>query len=217
MTEWPTREAWLEAAIDMMRPMFEAIGAPLPKQIHVSVGFAYGARKENGKILGQTWARAASEDGRQQIFVSPEMGETYDVMETLIHELVHVADDNQSGHKGNFGVIALKLGLLRPFTYTPASPSLGAELQVMAIELGKYPHAAIHPDGVPALAPVFAGPGSELPDPVKLHSGPVKQTTRLLKAVCGHCGYTVRVTRTWLDEGLPRCPRGYDMKVQSSG
>jgi hypothetical protein len=31
--------------------------------------------------------------------------------------------------------------------------------------------------------------------------------TRLLKAICGDCAYTVRVTRRWLDElGAPLCP-----------
>ncbi len=31
--------------------------------------------------------------------------------------------------------------------------------------------------------------------------------TRMLKAICGDCAYTVRVTRRWLDEaGPPICP-----------
>lgn len=33
-----------------------------------------------------------------------------------------------------------------------------------------------------------------------------KQTTRLLKCQCDICGYTVRVTRKWLDIGAPHCP-----------
>lgn len=32
------------------------------------------------------------------------------------------------------------------------------------------------------------------------------QTTRLLKAACSSCGYTVRVTKRWADKGLPVCP-----------
>ena len=31
-------------------------------------------------------------------------------------------------------------------------------------------------------------------------------SSRLLKVACGTCGYTVRVTRKWLDVGLPHCP-----------
>lgn len=33
-----------------------------------------------------------------------------------------------------------------------------------------------------------------------------KQSTRLIKAHCPHCGYVVRVTRTWLLVGAPICP-----------
>lgn len=40
--------------------------------------------------------------------------------------------------------------------------------------------------------------------PVKLKR---KQGTRLLKAYCGKCGYTVRVAKTWLEIGTPLCGR----------
>jgi hypothetical protein len=32
------------------------------------------------------------------------------------------------------------------------------------------------------------------------------QSTRMLKAVCPSCGYTIRLTKTWADQGLPTCP-----------
>ncbi len=43
--------------------------------------------------------------------------------------------------------------------------------------------------------------------------------TRMLKACCGDCAYTVRVTRKWLDEaGAPLCPdrrcRGYGRELE---
>lgn len=45
-------------------------------------------------------------------------------------------------------------------------------------------------------------------------SGPKKQKARLLKAVCLECGYTVRVTRKWVEEaGAPRCPKHGPMQV----
>ena len=49
-------------------------------------------------------------------------------------------------------------------------------------ELGVYPHVAI-----------------------VVGSKPV-QTTRMLKAVCPSCGYTVRLTQKWATLGLPTCP-----------
>ncbi len=33
-----------------------------------------------------------------------------------------------------------------------------------------------------------------------------KQSTRLKKVYCRHCGYTARVTQKWLDLGVPACP-----------
>lgn len=32
------------------------------------------------------------------------------------------------------------------------------------------------------------------------------QTTRLIKAGCGRCGYTIRLSQKWADVGLPECP-----------
>ena len=36
-------------------------------------------------------------------------------------------------------------------------------------------------------------------------NGTGKQETRLRKALCPGCGYTVRVTSKWIDRGLPVC------------
>ena len=45
-------------------------------------------------------------------------------------------------------------------------------------------------------------------------TGPKKQGTRLLKALCPTCGYKVRVTRQWLDKaGAPHCPDHGSMEV----
>lgn len=39
-------------------------------------------------------------------------------------------------------------------------------------------------------------------------AGSPKQSTRLIKAACGDCGYTIRVTQKWLEQGNPGCPCG---------
>jgi hypothetical protein len=36
------------------------------------------------------------------------------------------------------------------------------------------------------------------------------QSTRMLKAVCPTCGYTVRLSAKWADKGLPTCPTDGD-------
>lgn len=40
---------------------------------------------------------------------------------------------------------------------------------------------------------------------------PKKQSTRLIKVECPCCGYVARVTRKWLKEGRPKCPKGETM------
>lgn len=197
-----TREAWLHAAIDALRTRFTEVGLPLPERLHVSVGFGYGAKRESATVLGQCWAARASEDGVNHIFISPELDDTARVLDVLMHELIHAADDCKSGHKGAFAEAATRLGLEGPMTATRASVTLAAEMVCLAESLGAYPHGKLSASKVPAKTPV--GPDGK---PVPTHSGPAKQTTRMLKVVCaGGTGYTVRLSRKWLDVGAPLCP-----------
>jgi hypothetical protein len=57
---------------------------------------------------------------------------------------------------------------------------------VIISSLGAYPHAAL------------------------TMSTKKTQGTRMLKAVCPSCGYTVRLTAKWADLGLPSCPVDHD-------
>jgi hypothetical protein len=204
-----SREAWLEAAIEMFRPRFVEIGMPLPDNIHVSVGFGYGARQESKYILGQTWARRASDDGVNHVFIGPQEGDPAAMLVTLLHELIHVADDCQHGHRGAFAEAATRIGFNGPMTETPPSVALAAEIAVMAAELGAFDHGKLDIALVKAPVPVPAG-GVE---PPKVHSGPSKQGTRMVKLVAPDCGYTVRTTRKWIDQGVPACPHGVSMEL----
>ena len=71
----PTREAWLHQAIEAFRSRFTEVGLPLPARLHVSVGFGYSSRAESKYILGQCWARRASADGVNHIFLGPQEGD----------------------------------------------------------------------------------------------------------------------------------------------
>lgn len=208
-----TRESWLEAAVDVFRERFVEVGYPLPKLIHVSVGFAYGARAESGKVLGQAWKARASEDKAPHVFISPEIGDTSDVLETLLHELVHVAvdvaePDKSPEHKGLFAEIATRLGFLGPMTATPSSVELAAELVTIAAVLGDYPHGALK---VPARSRKTVGAPVGGGTTIKLSSGPAKQTNRYFVVECRnvHCdgcgAYKARMVRKWLDIAAPAC------------
>jgi hypothetical protein len=209
-----TREAWLHRAIGAFRSRFAEIGLPLPEKLHVSVGFGYNSRAESKYILGQCWARRASADGVNHIFLGPQEGDPAAMLVSLLHELIHAADDCASGHKGAFAEAATRLGFEGPMTRTPPGVELTAEVITLAEALGPFPHARLDPTMADVPAPVPpAGSPAPTPDPGgKVHSGPGKQGTRMIKltaAAC--CGYSVRTTRKWLDQGYPLCPHGQPM------
>jgi hypothetical protein len=212
-----TREEWLHSAIDALRPRFEEISFPLPEKIHVSVGFGYGrARAESKYILAQCWATFASKDGVNQIFISPVLGTADDALAALIHELVHAADDCVHGHQDAFADAAKALGLEGPMTQALPGVVLSAELATLAEALGQYPHAPLELEFAEEKEPAKKGAKVPAGAGAPAHSGPKKQTARMLKVqcktddcVCG--GYTVRTTSKWLEIGYPWCPGGNQM------
>ena len=206
-----TREAWLHKAIEAMRPRFAEVGLPIPEKIHVSVGFGGAARAENKNILAVCWATAASADSVNHIFISPVMDDTARVLDVLMHELIHAADDCKSGHKGAFAEAATRLGLTGKMTATVASVELAAEFITLAETLGDYPHGKFTAFDIPA-RPKGETPGEDEPaDEPRVSSGPRAQGTRMLKLSCPEDGYTVRTTAKWLAVGLPTCPCGQEL------
>jgi hypothetical protein len=181
-----TREEWLVAAIEALRPVFAEVGEDVPT-VRVSVGWPGGRGKKNTTI-GQCWSKAASKDGVAALFISPVLDDASRVLDVLAHEVIHAIDDCQSGHKGRFAKIAKGIGLEGAMTATVAGEALKARLDEMAADLGEYPHAAM------------VNPAAKQGEP--------KQTTRMLKVECAEgSGYLVRMTRKWLDEyGTPSCP-----------
>lgn len=180
-----TREAWLNRAVEALREhVFIPAGEHVPP-VRVSVGWPKGGRK----VIGQCWKTDAAEDEVSQVFISPVLKDMAEVLETLVHELVHAVDNCESGHRGEFKRIAVEVGLEGKMTATHAGAELLATLMEVAEELGEYPHAAL----TPAL------------------SGVKKQSTRMLKVECPDDGYIVRTTQKWLDIGTPTCPCGTEM------
>lgn len=182
------REEWLLAAVDLMRPLFSDKGYTVP-EVKVSCGWpssrALSAKK---RVLGEAWCKTAASDKVAQIFITPWLDKPTDdqgILPTLIHEIVHATVGNKEGHNKVFGKCARAVGLEGKLTSTTA----GKELLALCIEwngkLGLFPHSKL----------------DALKRPTK------KQTTRLIKCECKQTGYTVRITRKWLEEvGAPICP-----------
>ena len=175
-----TREAWLEAAVQEIKPIFTKAGYTIPL-CRVSCGFAStGARSGH---IGQCWSTNSSKDGINQIFVSPALEEAFEVLDTLVHELVHAVDNCQHKHGKEFKKIAIKLGMVGPMRSAGAGPVLKEKLKEIESRLGPYPHARL--------------------------TVPRKTVTRSPRprAKCGKCGFTVPMLKDFLHYGPPICPK----------
>ena len=181
------REHWLSRAVEELRPMFSEAQLLLIDKIHVSVGFpSRGATSAKNRTLGQCWSGMQSADEAPQIFISPVLADSSRVLDVLIHEMIHVSVGTKAGHGAPFKRAMGPLGLEGKPTATVASPWLKEKLDRMVRDaLGIYPH------------PELTVLGKDK-----------KQGTRLLKAECPSCGYTVRVTAKWIEVGMPTCPCG---------
>jgi hypothetical protein len=186
-TEFATREAWLMTAIETFRPVFaEKTGEELPEKIRVSTGWTKRARKGS---IGWTWISGAAEDKVNNVFISPEISDSVEVLAVLLHELIHVADDCEHGHTGAFKKMWQALGFTGKATCSTPGEELKDHLEAMTLIMGDYPHAKM----------LTGAEGGKT-------SGPKKQGTRMIKVSCEDCGYTVRTTKKWLEVGPPACP-----------
>lgn len=187
MTSYSTREAWLGAGVDALRPLFAQLAGVTVPPVRVSCGFPGGGSPR--KRVGECWKVTNCESGLPEIFISPVLSDPADVLAVLAHELIHAWDAGENGHKGPFRRVALDIGLTGKMTATVAGAELKAMLAVIAAELGTYPHGSI-----------------------TLASGRKVQSTRMLKVECPACGYTLRTTAKWLEVGIPTCCCGTQME-----
>lgn len=180
---YDTREAWLQALVDSLRPWYEAEGVTVPP-VHISPGFtSKGARS---KRIGECWSPGSSDDGVPHVFIHPAYNDPEAVAAVVVHELIHAAIGTEAKHGPKFKTVAVQLGLEGRMTATTPSESLLSQLAPVLKDLGEYPHGALRPGGTGSTGP--------------------KQTTRMIKCECPSCGYLVRTTQKWIDLGVPSCP-----------
>lgn len=191
-----TREEWLQRAVEIYRPWFPPLGRPLPERVRVSIGFTSGGLRSNARA--ECWGTAASSDGTNEIFISPKQDDPLQILATLLHELIHAADDCRSGHRGEFMRLAKRLGFSASFTDSAnREPRLTETLAQVLEVLGPMPHSSL----VAMVAESV--------------SRKKKRKGRMLKlvAVGCECRYQARTTRKWLnDQGHPLCPHGVPME-----
>ena len=175
------REIWLHNAVDLVSTIFKNKGYTIPK-VKVSCGFPSTGNKS--KHIGQCWGRSSTTEGVNQLFISPVLDEPVQVLDTLVHELVHAIDDCVHHHGPEFKKIATDVGLQGNMREATAGAWLKEQLTTIAKQLGKYPHTKIN------LA----------------HSASAKTGPRP-RAKCKKCGYEVTPLKKWLFMGPPLCPK----------
>jgi hypothetical protein len=172
------RQQWLEAAVEALRDRFARAGYTIPEEVRYSIGWP--KRASSCGAIGECWPADASSDRHREMFVSPVCVDGLEVIATQAHELAHVAC-GVPGHGPAFKRCALAIGLTGRMRATVPGP----EFTVWAYALFK--HIGLYPAGFLTDTP--------------------KQGTRMLKCACRACGYTIRITRKWLDaSGPPICP-----------
>lgn len=173
------REAWLHRAVQALHPVFRDAGHLLPP-VRLSCGFASTGLRSNH--IGQCWSRSTTPEGINQIFISPVLSDPIEVLDTLVHELVHAIDDCQHHHGPAYKKIALSVGLKGPMRSASAGPALLGQLQGLALALAPYPHSELR---------LRRTPRRSIPRP---------------RAKCHQCDYTVPMFRQFLSLGPPLCP-----------
>ena len=178
-----TREAWLELGVEALKPLFkERCEIDLPTNVKVTMSFPYNRKAE--KIAGQCLHKDMSTGGKIEILINPMLKKPLEIMETLAHELIHAYDKNEHGHGGPFIRIGGKLGFIKPWKSTPATPELKEKLNAIIASMPAFPHDHI------------TGLGAKKK----------KQTTRMLKLICSNedCTFACRAAGTPLLEcGVP--------------
>lgn len=182
--KYDTREEWLNAAIDLLRPEFQKrAGVKLPKNVRISCGFTSAGSR--GRRIGECWSTSASADDTFEMFITPKLDDPVRVLGVTVHECVHAGVGLEAKHGPVFKKAATAMLLEGKMKATTEGEKFKAEFAPILAKLGEYPHAALR-DG--------------------RSSGPKKQSTRLLKVHCPGCGYTTRITQKWIDVAVPTCP-----------
>lgn len=178
-----TREDWLLAAVVALTPAFAAQGLTVPA-VRVSCGFPSNAKRSGA--IGECWSAKASNDRTVEILVSPTVDQPRAVLEVLVHELVHAC--GHMNHGARFGKACMMMGLMptgSSWKSTKGDSTFDTRYQAVLSGLGAYPHAKLN-----------------------MRAEVKTQATRMLKALCPSCGYTIRLTAKWAATGLPTCPCG---------
>jgi hypothetical protein len=184
MIKFDTREAWLSAAAEALRPTFMIRAGALIPTVRVGVG----SLGRNVVIAGVCFKPESAEDGVAQVYINPILGDAVEVLACLSHELIHVAIW-EDAHGSKFKKIFRAMGHDGSALGIGTTDDYAKELSELADELGDYPHSKIKTEKV--ITPT----GREK---TRVVGAPKTQTTRMLKIQCPECSMISRTSDLWL-------------------
>tara|TARA_R110000824_G_scaffold119970_1_gene274496 strand:+ start:420 stop:1007 length:588 start_codon:yes stop_codon:yes gene_type:complete len=176
MSDIKYREEWLNTvAEELDKVAFKPNGYNLPP-VQISCSWALGNRAKNKTTLGQCFPTSWSDGKINEIVIVPTVQDSYEIADTLAHELAHAVDDCVSGHGKGFKKICLAVGLngTTKMRQAKAGEKLGELIKAIIKKVGEYPH-----------------------DKVNI-SEKKKQTTRNLKVECSECGFSWRASNSMI-------------------
>lgn len=133
-----TREEWLLEAIEILRPDLQHT-APLPQNIQIVTKWPSDIPPEEKRYTIGLYTEAPDYSG---IFIAPRINDGLEVLEILVHELIHASIGSKHGHDDMFLIIAARTGLWTvagKMTSTMANPKLRIRLNEISNMLGTYP------------------------------------------------------------------------------
>ena len=178
------RETYLNLIIDKAEPIFAENDynlKALRAKIMVACGYPPNTRiGAKFDTLGVHISPKASSIGKHEIFINPVVDDTYNVIDILLHELVHAVQTDlypeSKSHGKEFVSICKKVGMNgnRKYTQACAGKDLAITIQSWIKDIGNYPHGSIN-----------------------LKADRKKQSTRNLKVECSamHCNNHFRASR----------------------
>ena len=180
------REQWINDLADQLASTFQENGYTVPANIRYTVGWCTRGNKpslKSGTTLGQCLFPENSKDNHHEIVISMSIDDPMRVAGILTHEMIHAIVGLAAGHGKVIKRCATVMGLEGKMTATPHRAPRTQRLQPILDKLGPYPHASY-----------------------ELKGGKKTQSTRMIKAECDQCGYTVRTSQKWIDVAIPTCP-----------
>ncbi len=135
------REAWLRAAYALLR---KRLLPRAPERVAISWSFpSKGGTTASRRRIGECHYTEGTVngriEGRRVVLISPTLRKPYDLLECLVHEMVHTVTGPEAGHRAPFSQLSASIGLVKPWTATTAGKELRKKLMGYLKVLPKWP------------------------------------------------------------------------------